>query len=392
MERNIVEWVDVNSDALIGLSREIHANPELSGMEHQAAALHAGLLREKGFRVEQPFLDMDTAFQAVCDSGRPGPCVAYLAEYDALPEIGHGCGHNLLGVVSTFAGLALSRVVAQTGGRVMVLGCPAEETNGAKVDMAAKGVFEQVDVAMLAHPYYRFQESGSTSALQAIRYEFFGKEAHSADAPEAGINALEGVLALFRYVDKVRVELSTGTSINGIISNGGRVANVIPGYASAEFHLRGPSGGALTRLARDMEWEARQIAARLGAQVKISHYEPTYENMVTNRALSGVFVSCLQQVGPVDIAPPENSPFSLDMGNVSHVCPAIHPYFGICQDVRLELHTAEFCACSVGDYAHRQALVAVKALALTGLRVLKDRELLARIKDEFDRNVRNIAK
>ena len=386
MERTIVEWMDANSAALIGLSREIHAHPECSGVEYRAAALHAGLLRAKGFRVEQPFLGLETAFRATYDSGRPGPCVAYLAEYDALPEIGHGCGHNLLGAVSTMAGIALSRVISHTGGMVLVLGCPAEETNGAKVQMAEQGVFDHVDAAMLAHPYERFQESGGSSALQAIRYEFFGKEAHAAEAPEAGINALEGVLRLFRYVDRIRTDLPMGTSINGIISNGGRVANVIPGYASAEFHLRGPGGAALTRLAGNMEQEARQIAAGLGARVEIRHYEPTYENMCTNQNLSKTFVACLHQMGQAYIAPPEDSPFSLDMGNVSQVCPAIHPYFGICQDARAELHTAEFCTCAVGDYAHQQALVTAKALALTGLKVLKDRKLMEAIKDEFSRN------
>lgn len=391
MERNIAEWVDANCAALMDLSREIHAHPELSGGEHRAAALHAGLLREHGFRVEQPFLGLDTAFRAVYDAGRPGPCVAYLAEYDALPEIGHGCGHNLLGAVSTFAGLALSRVIHRTGGRVLVLGCPAEETNGAKVQMAEQGVFDAVDAAMLAHPYYRFQESGSSAALQAIRYEFFGKEAHAADAPGAGVNALDGVLGLFRYTDGIKGGLPPGTSINGIISNGGRAANVIPGYASADFHLRGPKGAALTGLALDMEREARRIAAGLGARVEISHYEPTYANMVTNEALSRIFVSCLRQAGQWEIAPPESSSFSLDMGNVSQACPAIHPYFGICRDTRAELHTAEFRACAAGDYAHRQAMVTVKALALTGLRVLEDRALLAAVKNEFDRTVRNNA-
>ena len=391
MERKINEWVDTNSPSLIDLSMEIHAHPELSGEEHRAAALHVGLLKKHGFRVEQPFLGLDTAFRAVYDSGGPGPCVAYLAEYDALPEIGHGCGHNLLGAVSTFAGIALSQVVSQAGGRVMVLGCPAEETDGAKVRMADQGVFHDVDAAMLAHPYYRFQESGSSAALQAIRYEFFGKEAHAADAPGVGVNALEGVLGLFRYADRIRRELPAGTSVNGIIPNGGRVANVIPGYASAEFHLRGLAVDVLAELEQGMEREARRIAAELGARVEISHYEPTYANMVTNRALSGVFVSCLRQVGQTDIAPPEKSPFSLDMGNVSQACPAIHPYFGICGDARAELHTVEFRGCAAGDYAHRQALVTVKALALTGLRVLESRELLAAIKNEFNRNVKNHA-
>ena len=383
MERNIVEWVDANSATFINLSREIHAHPELSGEEHRAAALHVRLLREMGFLVEQPFLDLDTAFRAVYDSGRPGPCVAYLAEYDALPEIGHGCGHNLLGAVSTFAGLALSRAVSQTGGRVIVLGCPAEETAGAKVQMAEQGVFDRVDVAMLAHPYHRFQESGSSTALQALRFAFFGKVAHAADVLNAGINALDGVLALFRYVDKIKENKSNHITINGVIPHGGTVANVIPGYAAAEFHLRGHSGIALDEVAKNMENEAERIAAKIGAKVNISHYEPTYENMVTNKMLSKVFNVCLRQAGQEEIAPAENSPFSLDMGNVSQVCPSIHPYFGICKGEKVDLHTEKFCSCADQEYAHQQGLITAKALALTGLRVMQDKELLVEIKKEF---------
>lgn len=383
MKQTILEWADRNQADFIHLSREIHAHPERSGEEHRAAALHATLLRKNGFQVQQPFLGLDTAFRAVYDSGHPGPCVAYLAEYDALPQLGHGCGHNLLGAVSTMAGIALSQTLSQTGGRVLVLGCPAEETNGAKVKMAAEGAFTQVDAAMLAHPYHHFQESGSSAALQAIRISFFGREAHAADAPGTGINALDGVLALFRSIDLLRPSLPAGTTINGVIPHGGTVANVIPSYASADFHLRGRSSTGLDALAGVLEHEAKGIAAELGARVEVSHYESTYQNMVTNQALSSVFTEYLKQMGVAEVAPSEDSPFSLDMGNVSQVCPAIHPYFGICQEKKAELHTSEFCACAAGEYAHQQALVTVKALALTGWRMLTDQEFLSKIKEEF---------
>ena len=383
MEQKIIEWTDQSRDTLCRLSREIHSHPELSGREYRAAKLHAGLLEECGFQVRLPFLGLETAFQATYDSGVPGPCIAYLAEYDALPRIGHGCGHNLLGAVSTVAGIVLSKALGQTGGSVVVLGCPAEETNGAKVRMAGEGVFERIDAAMLAHPYYRFQASGSSAALQAIRFAFFGKEAHAADAPGAGVNALRGVLELFRYIDALRPGLPPRTSINGVIPHGGTVANVIPDYACGDFHLRGPDSAALEKLADKLGMEAERIAAGLGARLKISHYETAYENMVTNQALSRTFSACLRRAGVEQEAPPEESPFSLDMGNVSHVCPSIHPYFGICDGEKAELHTEQFCAYAASDYAERQALAAAKALALTGLEVLTRRDLLAEIKKEF---------
>lgn len=383
MDQKIIEWTDRARDTLRRLSREIHSHPELSGREYRAAKLHASLLEKCGFRVQLPFLGLDTAFQATCDSGTPGPCIAYLAEYDALPQIGHGCGHNLLGAVSTVAGIVLSKALRETGGSVVVLGCPAEETNGAKVRMAGEGVFEKIDAAMLAHPYYRFQASGSSAALQAIRYEFLGKKAHAADAPGAGVNALYGVLELFRYIDAIRPDLPPRTSINGVIPHGGTVANVIPDYACGDFHLRGPDSMALEKLADKLRIEAERIAAQLGARLNITHYETTYENMVTNQALSKTFSECLHRAGGEKEAPPEESPFSLDMGNVSHVCPSIHPYFGICDGEKAELHTEQFCAYAVSDYAERQALTAAKALALTGLKVLTQRGLLMEIRKEF---------
>ena len=389
LEEELIQWAERYRKDLESLSTQIHEQPELSGAEHIAANLHMRLLRKRGFFILHPFLDLDTAFWAEYDSGIPGPSVAYLAEYDALPGIGHGCGHNLLGAVSTVSGIALSRVVERSGGRVVVVGCPAEETNGAKVRMASAGVFENIDAAMLAHPYKHFQASGSSAALEALRFEFYGREAHAADSPEAGVNALAGVLELFQTVKILRNNLPKGASINGVITHGGTVANLIPKYACAEFHLRGRNGTQVGRMSEELQRQAKEIAAQIGARVECSHYEADYQNMVTNQALSQAFLEYLRRLGREKIWPSEDSRFSLDMGNVSQVCPAIHPYFDICGESKEELHTEAFCACAVTKYANEQALTTVKALALTGLKILQDSEFLRSVKEEFYSTISN---
>ena len=383
LEEELIQWAERYQEDLESLSAQIHKQPELSGEEHVAADLHMQLLRKRGFSILHPFLGLETAFWAEYDSGIPGPSVAYLAEYDALPDIGHGCGHNLLGAVSTVSGIALSHMVGRSGGRVVVVGCPAEETNGAKVRMAAAGVFENIDAAMLAHPYKRYQASGSSAALEALRFEFFGQEAHATDYPEVGVNALEGVLSLFQRAKVLRGSLPKGASINGVITHGGAAANLIPKYACAEFHLRGRNTTQVNQMSEELQRQAKEIASQIGAGVECSHYEASYQNMVTNQTMSQAFLKYLRLLGKEKIWPSEDSRFSLDMGNVSQVCPAIHPYFDICGASKEELHTEAFCACSITRYANEQALITVKALALTGLRILMNSEFLRAVKEEF---------
>lgn len=383
LEQELIRWANRYQQDLEDLSDQIHARPELSSHEYVAAQLHMQLLHRRGFSIQHPFLGLDTAFWAEYGSEKSGPSVAYLAEYDALPGIGHGCGHNLLGAVSTVSGIALSHIIERTGGRVVVVGCPAEETDGAKVKMAEAGVFGHIDVAMLAHPYKCYQASGSSAALQALRFTFFGQEAHATDYPQVGINALQGVLALFQAVEVLRGRLPQGASINGVITDGGTAANLIPKHACAEFHLRGSNHMQVSQMAEELKGEARKIAAQIGAKVECSNYEASYQEMVSNQTLSLAFSTYLGQLGIEKVWPAEDSRLSLDMGNVSQICPAIHPYFDICGNSKAELHTEAFCARSVTEYANRQALTTVKALALTGLKILIDSDFLRAVKEEF---------
>lgn len=381
--KRIVNAAEVIKDELICLSKEIYENPELSNEEHFACKSHIDLLKKHNFVVEENFMGLPTAFKATHDSGKDGATIAYFAEYDALPGVGHGCGHNILGAVSTGAGIALSKAIDEVGGKVLVFGCPAEETSGAKVLMADGGAFHEVDVTLVAHPENRYCQSGKSLAMEALRFEYFGKSAHAATSPELGINALDGVIGLFNNINALRQHIRSDARIHGIIKDGGVAANVVPDYACADFYARATTKEYLMSLVEKLKQCGQASALANGANVKISNYEATYYNLITNETLSGIFSQKLQDMGCKKIHESRKSFGSLDMGNVSHVCPSIHPYFDICGDEKTAAHTKEFADFSVTPYANEQMILTVKALALTGYEVICNKELLKKIKEEF---------
>lgn len=372
-------------EELRNLSDFIYDHPELGLEEFQSSKAHVDLLKEHGFEVEIPYLGFETAFRAVFDSGQPGPTIAYLSEYDALPGIGHGCGHNLLGTVNTGAGIALSKLLKQTGGRVIVLGTPAEETNGIKVDMANANTFDDIDVALCSHPASKNEESGTSLAMDAIRFEFYGKAAHAAAAPWEGINALDGVINLFNMINSMRQSIKPSARIHGVISHGGEAANVIPEYACADFYVRA-SRKPYLRILRDRVIACAEAAALAsGARMEWSYYEKSYDDMITNQPLSQTFNQHAADLGMPMEPHGQDTHGSLDTGNVSQVVPAIHPYYDITEGVPLGGHTPEFRDATKTPYAYQVMLKMVQALAHTGYDVLTQPDLLANIREAFNK-------
>lgn len=383
IDQGVNRQLDALKPDLIKLSNFIYANPELGHQEHKACAAHADLLRKNGFTVTQNYLGLATSFRAEYDSGRPGPIVAYLAEYDALPEIGHGCGHNMLGTTSTGAGIILSRLMAQCGGKAIVIGTPAEETDGAKAHLVAQGAFTGVDVALIAHPSQDHRKSGASQAMESLEFTFHGKTAHAAASPEEGINALDGVLTLFSGINALREHTRTDARIHGIITEGGKAPNIVPDLAKAHFYVRAGDTKYLTELVERVKNCARGASLAAGTTLEMRNNETSYANLITNQALSQTYVKHLTAMGVTEIKEPKPLGGSTDMGDVSHVCPAIHPNFSI-SPAKLVGHTVEFAKATTTDYAHDQMMKVVGALALTGLEVIKDPELLSRIRREFE--------
>lgn len=372
-------------EELVNLSDYIYENPELGNEEIKSSQAHVDLLTAHGFEVEYPYLDIKTAFRATYDSKKEGPTIAYLSEYDALPGIGHGCGHNMLGTTDTGAGIALSKIINEIGGRVVVLGTPAEETNGAKVDMAAANTFDDIDVAIVTHPADGNYMSGTSMAMEAIAFEFFGKPAHAAAAPFDGVNALEALINMFQNINNLRQEIRPSARIQGIITHGGSAANIIPEYARGEFYIRALDKTYLAELKEKLIRCAKAGAMAAGTELKFGNYEYTNDNLITNEALSATFNENAAAVG-IEMVKDERDSFgSVDMGNVSYKVPSIHPHYSITNGEKCTAHTVEFREYTKTDFAYDQMIRMVEALAGTGYDIITDKERLAEIKAEFDK-------
>lgn len=365
------------------LNEYIYKNPELGRKEFKACEAHKNLLKKYGFEVEENYIGIPTAYLAKYSSGKKGIKIGYLAEYDALPEIGHGCGHNILGTTSIGAGILLKEYIDEFGGEVLIFGTPAEETFGAKVDMACAGCFDDIDVAMISHPTGKNHEkSGTSQAMEALQFTFKGKTAHAAGDPYNGINALDGVIQFFNSVNALRQQTKTSARIHGIISNGGEAANIIPDLAVANFYIRESTTKEMLKLSERVKNCAKGAALATGTSLEIENYEYTFKHLVTNEKLSSIYTKNLELQGIKDI-PMSDPTGSSDCGDVSHHCPTIHTYFPISK-CELTGHSIEFAKATITAEAYQGMKEAIFALVMTGKDILENENLLKEIKDEFN--------
>lgn len=383
METDIIkEKINRIQNELIDLNEFIFENPELGNQEFKASKAHTDLLESYGFEIEKPYLKMETAFKAEYDSGEKGPTIAYLAEYDALPGIGHGCGHNILGTVSTGAGIVLKEILDDIGGKVIVFGTPAEESYAGKVEMANQGGFADVDAAMLVHPASNHFKSGKSLALKAIKFTYRGKTAHASASPEEGINALDAAINTFNNINAMREHLKKDARIHGIISNGGEAANIVPDLAAANFYIRAESKSYLNQLEEKLMNAAKGASLAAGTELESSYYETPCLNLITNQKLSETYIRNLKKLGVAEIFDNDEATGSTDAGDVSQACPTIHPYFAISKD-ELTGHSREFRDATKTDYAYQEMKKAIGALVLTAVDIIKKPDLLEEIKKEF---------
>lgn len=369
------------------LSEYIYANPELGHEEFLSSQAHVDLLKKHGFEVEYPYLGISTAFKAVYKGKADGPTLAYLSEYDALPGIGHGCGHNILGATDTGAGILLSKLVDEVGGTVVVLGTPAEETNGDKVTMAEAGTFDDVDVAFCTHPSDGYYASGTSMAMEAIEFRFYGKTAHAAASPYEGKNALDACLNLFSNINSLRQQIHPTARVHGVIKEGGEAANVIPDFTRAEFYVRAMDMPYLNELREKVIRCAEAGALAADCRMEWGHYEASYKNMITNETLSKHYNEVMGSIGIEMRVDERDSMGSMDMGNVSQVVPVINPYFEITNGEVISAHTVEFRECTKTEEAYEAMEKTIEGLTLTALDLIQDTELLEKVKEEFSEQV-----
>ncbi|HEX5616036.1 MAG TPA: M20 family metallopeptidase [Acidimicrobiia bacterium] len=380
------EVVDRIADELIGASHAIHGCPELGYAEHFAVDRLAGLLERHGLPVERAAYGIETAFAARAGTDG-GPHVVVCCEYDALPGIGHGCGHNIIGAAGVGAGIALSTLADELGGRVTTLGTPAEElSGGGKIRLLDAGAFADADVAMMVHPEAGDVEYVPYLANDVLIVEMHGKAAHASSSPWAGINALDAIVAGYTAVAALRQHIRDDEKVHGIILEGGTADNVVPEYASARFRVRARSVERLAplkdRVLACFEGAARQTGARLEHR-----WLGGYLDMQSNRAVAAAYRANGERLGRRFHDPrriPASIAGSTDMGNVSYALPAIHPVIGMCP-LDIAGHTTEFAEWAVSESGDLAVLDGAKALAMTAIDVWLRPELRSAAREEFAR-------
>lgn len=375
--------VDALQSKIKKLALDIHAHPELRFEEHRAAEWIAEAASGEGITVEKGVGGLDTAVRARFGSGE-GPRVAIIAEYDALPEIGHACGHNLIAAGAVGAFLALAKEKEKLSGTVELLGTPAEEGGGGKIHLLEEGVFEGLDAAIMFHPFDRDLLAHYTLASLWIEMQFHGTPSHAALAPWEGASALTACMDTFRLVDSQRVHFRDGVRVHGYIKDGGQAVNIIPESASCEFSVRALDSEELERVKAIVERCAKASAMASDVRVELE-IKRGYRDMRNNMAMARRFGEHMKALG----RNPQERDDSLgsgstDMGDVSHIVPSIHPWVQICDVGETTCHQHSFADYAKSDRGLDSMLVAAKAMARTAADILRDADLRATLRREFE--------
>ena len=389
LKRRACEAVDRHAPELTAAADWIHAHPEIGHQEVEASKRLAEMLSAAGARVEMGTAGMATAFKADLGSGEARPRIAILAEYDALPKIGHACGHNLIATSAIGAGLALKDVLPELDGSVWVLGTPAEESaapnSGGKVHMVNAGVFDDVDASIMFHPGTEDAITPDRSlAARGFEFYFHGKAAHAAGMPEEGVNALDAIVQMYNAVSMLRQQVRSDVRIHGIILAGGAAANIIPDYTAIRYRTRADDSDYLETVVRKVIACAEGAATATGCRLEWTEYMPGYENTVPNQVIMDLMIENLGAIGvPVAREKKRKGRGSTDFGNVTRRVPGAELRLAITDHWDVPGHSIEFERAAGTDRGHRAMLSAAKGLAMTAIDLLARPETLERAKQEF---------
>jgi amidohydrolase len=386
LRQGVVQRIDALAERLIEVSHTIHANPELGFQEFKTAELLTSLLAEcPGFEVERGVAALPTAFKATLSGGRPGPTVAILAEYDALPRVGHACGHNIIGTSAIAAGLALAEVAGEIAGRIAIIGTPAEEGGGGKVYMVDRGVFDGVDAALIMHPSQHTHVCPRMLGMCSLPMEFRGTASHGAQSPHEGRSALGGVIQTFNAIDTMRQHIRMDARIHGIITSGGEKPSVIPEYAACHFFVRAGDARYLDELVERVKNCARGAALQTDTEVIFLEPEfPAYAPYLPSERLAGPFARNVELLGEHVRQPEDRYVYaSNDIGNVSRRVPTAAMMFRISDAPVLADHSREFAEAAVSPLGDRALLVGAKSLAMTAIDLLAQPDEMARARAEL---------
>jgi amidohydrolase len=366
-KEQVIAAVDAMAPELIDMSLFLHENPELSGQEYQAAQRLISAAEKRGFLAKKNISGYETAF--IAHKGTIGPKIAFLAEYDALPGLGHACGHNLIaamswGAAAAFAAVAKDRAVSY------LIGCPAEETSGAKVSMAADGIFNELRAALIIHPGDDNNMGGTSYATHPLKVTFRGRPAHVASKTNKGVNALDALVMFYQGIKPLRQTFTQETILAGIITKGGTAPNIVTDEAEGKFTIRALSSQYLEEtVIPAVRRLADGIALATNTTVETVHYEPLFKELLNDPELMEFFQENMTLLGEkVTLLEPNDADGSTDVGNVSHAAPTIHPDIFIGSN--LSAHTPEFAAATGSSYAQERLLIGAKAMAMTAIDLL----------------------
>jgi len=367
----------------VALSDAMAANPEISEQEFESSKAHVEFLKKSGFAVEYPFYAIPTAYNGVIGAGQNGR-VSIMAEYDALPGIGHACGHNVHGAMSLLAGAALAPVMKELGGELWVTGTPAEETNGAKITMSSGGLFDDVDLALMIHSSnddcrVRYR----SLAMDGIEFRFAGRASHAAASPWEGRNALNGAQLFFHAIDMLRQHVRPEVRMHGIYVDGGKACNIVPEAATVRFYFRSPRRAHLNGIIEKAYNAARGAALATETQVEWNNFELSFDEVMPNDAAETMMEGLYDELG-IAYARQSGPEGSSDVGNVSMRCPTLQPTLPIV-DKPYALHTREFAASTVGAQAHDAIVTGARLIARAALRTFLEPALRATMRADFEK-------
>lgn len=382
-KQEILDFIENKKYDYVEISHRIHERPELGNEEIFASRTLIDILKLHEFEIETDIAGHATGFIASYESDKPGPIIGFLAEYDALPGLGHACGHNIIGTASVLGGTALKQVIDEIGGKVVVLGCPAEEggENGsAKASYVKAGIIEDIDVALMVHPGNETYRTINTLAVDVLDIQFYGRSAHASENANEALNALDAMISYFNGVAQLRQHIKKGQRVHGVILDGGKAANIIPDYTHARFYTRATSRKELDVLTEKVKEIARGAAIQTGCDYEFGPIQNGVNEFIKSPKLDDLFEKYAEEMGEEVI----NDDFgygSTDTGNVSHIVPTIHPHIKI-GSRNLVGHTHRFREAAASVHGDQALIRGAKILALMGLELIENEKLFNEIVEE----------
>ena len=382
-KQEILDYIENKKYDYVEISHRIHERPELGNEEIFASRTLIDQLRANEFEIETDIAGHATGFIATYQSEKEGPTIGYLAEYDALPGLGHACGHNIIGTASVLAGVALKQVIDHIGGKVVVLGCPAEEggENGsAKASYVKAGVIDDIDIAFMIHPGNETYPTINTLAVDVLDIKFYGKSAHASENADEALNALDAMISYFNGVAQLRQQIKKSHRVHGVILDGGKAANIIPDYTHARFYTRATTRKELDILTERVNQIARGAAIQTGCDYEFGPIQNGVNEFIKTPKLDELFEKYAIEVGE-EVSYDDFGFGSTDTGNVSHIVPTIHPHVKI-GSRNLVGHTHRFREAAASVHGDQALIRGAKIIALMGLELIENKKLFDEVVEQ----------